>query len=117
MPGPREFNLTPAKLPISRVRQELCPLVDHLERAPGGKIAITVGEQVAAYLVAPDKLAELEEKAAAPGRTRPSLVGSIEIVGDLMSDRVIVASALRLDLPLVTADRAIAEWGGVEVIW
>jgi PIN domain nuclease of toxin-antitoxin system len=34
-----------------------------------------------------------------------------------MSDRVIVASALRLDLPLLTADRAIAEWGGVEVIW
>jgi hypothetical protein len=34
-----------------------------------------------------------------------------------MSDRMIVASALRLDLPLVTADRAIAEWGGVEVIW
>jgi PIN domain nuclease of toxin-antitoxin system len=33
------------------------------------------------------------------------------------SDRLIVASALRLDLPLVTADRAIAEWGGVEVIW
>jgi hypothetical protein len=71
-----------AELPISRVRQELCPLVDNIERAPGGKIAITVGEQVAAYLVAPDKLAELEEEAAAPGRTRPSIVGSIEIVGD-----------------------------------
>jgi PIN domain nuclease of toxin-antitoxin system len=33
------------------------------------------------------------------------------------SDRLIVATALRLDLPLVTADRAIAEWGGIEVIW
>ncbi len=83
MPGPRKSKLTPATLPISRVRQELCPLVDNIERAPGGRIAITVGEQVAAYLVAPDKLAELEEKAAAPGRARPSLVGSIEIVGDL----------------------------------
>ena len=33
------------------------------------------------------------------------------------SDRLIVATALRLDLPLVTADRAIAQWGGVDVIW
>jgi PIN domain nuclease of toxin-antitoxin system len=33
------------------------------------------------------------------------------------SDRLIVAIVLRLDLPLVTADRAIAQWGGVEVIW
>ena len=75
--------LTPATLPISRVRQELCPLVDNIERAPGGKIAITVGEEVAAYLVSPEKLAELEEKATAPRGTRPSIVGSIEIVGDL----------------------------------
>jgi PIN domain nuclease of toxin-antitoxin system len=34
-----------------------------------------------------------------------------------MLDRVIVATALRLDVPLVTADRAIAKWGGVEVVW
>jgi len=32
-------------------------------------------------------------------------------------DRLIVATALRLGLPLLTRDAAIAEWGGVEVVW
>ncbi len=32
-------------------------------------------------------------------------------------DRLIVATALRLGLPLITNDRAIAAWGGVEAVW
>jgi PIN domain nuclease of toxin-antitoxin system len=32
-------------------------------------------------------------------------------------DRLIVATALRLDLPLVTKDSAISAWGGIEVVW
>jgi PIN domain nuclease of toxin-antitoxin system len=32
-------------------------------------------------------------------------------------DRLIVAIALRLDCPLLTADEAIHDWGGVEVVW
>ena len=32
-------------------------------------------------------------------------------------DRLIVAIALRLDCPLLTADQAINDWGGVEVVW
>ena len=32
-------------------------------------------------------------------------------------DRMIVQTALRLGVPLITADAAITEWGGVEVIW
>jgi PIN domain nuclease of toxin-antitoxin system len=32
-------------------------------------------------------------------------------------DRLIVATARRLDLPLVTADEAIMEWEGIDVIW
>lgn len=32
-------------------------------------------------------------------------------------DRLIVATALRLGLPLLTNDRAIAAWGGVDAIW
>lgn len=32
-------------------------------------------------------------------------------------DRVIVATALRLGLPLVTADAAITDWGRIEVVW
>ena len=32
-------------------------------------------------------------------------------------DRLIVATALRLDLPLVTADEEITLWGRVEVVW
>lgn len=32
-------------------------------------------------------------------------------------DRMIVATALRLGLPLLSADTAIAEWGGVEILW
>lgn len=32
-------------------------------------------------------------------------------------DRLICAAALRLDLPLITRDTAITEWGRVRVIW
>jgi PIN domain nuclease of toxin-antitoxin system len=32
-------------------------------------------------------------------------------------DRLIVQSALRLGVPLITSDVAITEWGGVEVVW
>lgn len=32
-------------------------------------------------------------------------------------DRLIVATAMRLDVPLVTADEAIHDWGGIEVLW
>ncbi len=32
-------------------------------------------------------------------------------------DRLIVQSARRLGVPLLTADDAITEWGGVEVVW
>lgn len=35
---------------------------------------------------------------------------------DLM-DRLIAVTALRLGLPLATADRAISEWGGVPILW
>lgn len=33
------------------------------------------------------------------------------------ADRFIVATALELGAPLITSDRAIEEWGGVEVLW
>jgi PIN domain nuclease of toxin-antitoxin system len=33
------------------------------------------------------------------------------------ADRFIAAAALELDAPLVTADQAIAHWGGVDIIW
>jgi PIN domain nuclease of toxin-antitoxin system len=32
-------------------------------------------------------------------------------------DRIIVATALRLNVPLLTGDRAIRDWGGVDTIW
>ena len=32
-------------------------------------------------------------------------------------DRLICAAALRLDLPLITRDTAITEWGRVRVVW
>jgi PIN domain nuclease of toxin-antitoxin system len=32
-------------------------------------------------------------------------------------DRLIVATSLRLEYPLLTADRAIQEWGGADVVW
>jgi PIN domain nuclease of toxin-antitoxin system len=32
-------------------------------------------------------------------------------------DRLIVATALRLGAPLITRDRAIAAWGGLETLW
>lgn len=32
-------------------------------------------------------------------------------------DRLVVAAALRLGLPLITADAAISDWGGVDVVW
>jgi PIN domain nuclease of toxin-antitoxin system len=33
------------------------------------------------------------------------------------ADRFIVATALELEVPLVTADRRIAEWGNIETVW
>jgi PIN domain nuclease of toxin-antitoxin system len=32
-------------------------------------------------------------------------------------DRLIVSTALGLGLPLATADRAVSDWGGVEILW
>ena len=32
-------------------------------------------------------------------------------------DRLIVQTTLRMGVPLITADHAITEWGGVDVIW
>jgi PIN domain nuclease of toxin-antitoxin system len=32
-------------------------------------------------------------------------------------DRIIVATALRLNVPLLTGDRAIRDWNGVETLW
>ena len=32
-------------------------------------------------------------------------------------DRLIVAVALRLELPLITSDSVIQDWGGIETIW
>jgi PIN domain nuclease of toxin-antitoxin system len=32
-------------------------------------------------------------------------------------DRLIVATTLRYGCPLLTADQAIADWGGIEVVW
>jgi PIN domain nuclease of toxin-antitoxin system len=32
-------------------------------------------------------------------------------------DRLIVACALRLDLPLITGDAAITDWAGVRIHW
>jgi hypothetical protein len=72
----------PRALPITKARQQLCPLIDDIARAPDGKVAITVGEEVAAYLVSPEKLAELEEKARLARGPRRSIVGSATLVGD-----------------------------------
>ncbi len=33
------------------------------------------------------------------------------------ADRFIIATALRHDLPLVTADQPIRDWGGVQTLW
>ena len=79
----RKLTVPPAKLSISRVRQELCPLVDDIERAPGGKIAITVGEEVAAYLVSAERLNQLEAGAGEATRPRRSMVGTARIVCDI----------------------------------
>jgi hypothetical protein len=68
---------------VTRARQELCPLVNDLAQRRDGVVGITVGEEVAAYLVSPAKLRELEAAQAsrAAGR-RPSIVGSLEVLGD-----------------------------------
>jgi antitoxin (DNA-binding transcriptional repressor) of toxin-antitoxin stability system len=79
----RKLTLPPTKLPISRVRQELCPLVDDIARAPGEKIAITVGEEVAAYLVSAERLEQLEANAGESARPQRSMVGTARIVGDI----------------------------------
>lgn len=36
---------------------------------------------------------------------------------DDLFDRLVVAQAARLGCPLLTRDRAICEWGGIEVVW
>jgi hypothetical protein len=79
----RKPTLPPAKLPISRVRKELCPLVEDIARAPGGKIAITVGEEVAAYLLSAERLNQLEANEGKAARPRRSMVGTARIVGDI----------------------------------
>jgi hypothetical protein len=68
---------------ITRARQELCPLVKDLAHRPGGVVGIMVGEEVAAYLVSPERLRELQaaEEVRTSGQ-RPSIVGIIEVLGD-----------------------------------
>ncbi len=34
-----------------------------------------------------------------------------------VQDRLIVATAMRLDVPLITADAEITDWGGIPVLW
>jgi len=57
--------------------------VDGIARAPGGKIAITVGEDVAAYLVSAERLEQLEASGGKAARPRRSMVGTARIVGDI----------------------------------
>jgi PIN domain nuclease of toxin-antitoxin system len=42
---------------------------------------------------------------------------SLDWEHDDLFDRLIVATALRLDCPLLTRDGAITEWAGVETVW
>lgn len=60
---------------------------------------------------------------------RPALVHVELTAGDVVAaseldwdhkdvfDRLIVACALRLDLPLITGDTVITDWGGVQIQW
>lgn len=69
---------------ITQARQKLCPLLRQVDALPGRKVAITVSGDVAAYLVSAKKLDELEAKARhSASSARPSIRGTIEIVGDL----------------------------------
>jgi hypothetical protein len=70
---------------VTAARAVLCPLVKEVDQLPEGKLGITVGGSVAAYLVSARKLETLEAKARAarPPTIRPRLAGSLEIVGDL----------------------------------
>ena len=69
---------------ITEARQRLCPLLREVDTLPGRKVGITVSGDVAAYLVSAKKLDELEAKARqVVGSARPSIRGTIEIVGDL----------------------------------
>jgi PIN domain nuclease of toxin-antitoxin system len=42
---------------------------------------------------------------------------SLDWEHDDIFDRLIVATALRLEAPLLTKDAAISDWGGVETVW
>jgi hypothetical protein len=70
-------------MPITRARQELCPLVKDLSQRSDGVVGIMVGEEVGAYLVSPATLRELEEFRATSGTLpRPSIAGTVEILVD-----------------------------------
>lgn len=69
---------------ITEARQKLCPLLKAVDALPGRKVGITVSGEVAGYLVSAKKLDELEAKARQVARSgRPSIRGTIELVGDL----------------------------------
>jgi prevent-host-death family protein len=69
---------------ITEARQKLCPLLRQVDALPGRKVGITVSGDVAAYLVSAKKLDELEAKARqSASSARPSIRGTIEIVGEL----------------------------------
>jgi hypothetical protein len=69
-------------LSITKARQELCPIVENIDALPEGKLSITVGEKVAAYIVSPDRLAALEARTRKAPRS-VSLRGTVQILGDL----------------------------------
>lgn len=69
-------------MPITRARQELCPLVKTLSQRSDGVVGILVGEEVGAYLVSPERMRELEELESRGAARRPSLAGTVEILVD-----------------------------------
>jgi hypothetical protein len=74
-------------LTVSDARKLLCPLLQEIDNLPEEKVAVTVNEEVAAYLVSAKRLEELE--AAERDGRRPnkgrlaSLIGTAEFVGDI----------------------------------
>jgi hypothetical protein len=69
-------------LSITKTRQELCPIIENIDALPEGKLGITVGEKVAAYIVSPDRLAALEARTRKTPQ-RVSLRGTVQILGDI----------------------------------
>ncbi len=67
---------------ITKVRQELCPIVKNVDALPEGKVGITVDGNVTAYIVSAKRLAALEAPVRKASR-RASLRGTVQIMGDL----------------------------------